>query len=92
MCRCASCRRTGVCHLRTGSTDYKSSGGWMGVSPERIIAETESLNTEQNARNVKAILQENGFQSPILVTSAFHMPRVEGHKASLCVWPPWRRL
>lgn len=47
----------------------------LGVPPERIIAETESLNTEQNARNVKAILQENGFQSPILVTSAFHMPR-----------------
>ncbi|MDU4961122.1 MAG: YdcF family protein [Sporomusaceae bacterium] len=47
----------------------------LGVPPERIIAETESLNTEQNARNVKKILKENGLQSPILVTSAFHMSR-----------------
>lgn len=47
----------------------------LGVPSERIIVETESLNTEQNARNVKAILQKNNFRSPILVTSAFHMPR-----------------
>lgn len=47
----------------------------LGVQPEQVIMEDTSLNTEQNARNVKRILTEHGLRSPVLVTSAFHMPR-----------------
>jgi uncharacterized SAM-binding protein YcdF (DUF218 family) len=47
----------------------------LGVPEQNIIAETESLNTRQNAENVRRILDERGYLAPILVTSAFHMPR-----------------
>ncbi|WP_188399531.1 YdcF family protein [Sporomusa sp. GT1] len=48
----------------------------MGVSlSSQVIIEAASLNTRQNAENVKRILNEHGFHRPILVTSAFHMPR-----------------
>lgn len=47
----------------------------LGVPAKQVIAESTSLNTRQNAENVKRILDEGGFHRPILVTSAFHMPR-----------------
>jgi uncharacterized SAM-binding protein YcdF (DUF218 family) len=47
----------------------------LGVPENQIIVEDASLNTAQNAQYVKTILQANGFQQPILVTSAFHMER-----------------
>ena len=47
----------------------------MGVPTEAIIEESESLNTYQNAVNVKKILREKGIIKILLVTSAMHMPR-----------------
>lgn len=47
----------------------------LGVTEESIILDDSSLNTRQNAENVKKLLQERGFHHPILVTSAFHMER-----------------
>jgi uncharacterized SAM-binding protein YcdF (DUF218 family) len=47
----------------------------MGVPPEAIIQEPDSLNTYQNAVNVKKILDERGIRQVLLVTSALHMPR-----------------
>jgi uncharacterized SAM-binding protein YcdF (DUF218 family) len=47
----------------------------MGVPPEAIILEPDSLNTYQNAVYTKKILQEKGIERILLVTSAFHMPR-----------------
>ena len=44
----------------------------LGVPHEKLIAETESLDTYGNARGVKAIVKETTF---LLVTSASHMPR-----------------
>jgi uncharacterized SAM-binding protein YcdF (DUF218 family) len=47
----------------------------LGV-PRRAIAEDPtSLNTYENAVNVKAILQQRGLNRVLLVTSAMHMPR-----------------
>ncbi|CAB3770613.1 YdcF family protein [Paraburkholderia humisilvae] len=40
-----------------------------------IILENRSLNTYQNARNVAAILPHGYYDSLILVTSAYQMPR-----------------
>ncbi|MGK7874347.1 MAG: YdcF family protein [Xenococcaceae cyanobacterium] len=47
----------------------------MGVPPSAIIQESDSLNTYQNAVNVRQILEEQGIKQVLLVTSAMHMPR-----------------
>lgn len=47
----------------------------LGVPADKIIIENKSINTTENARFSKEKLLTYGFQQPILVTSAFHMPR-----------------
>jgi uncharacterized SAM-binding protein YcdF (DUF218 family) len=47
----------------------------LGIPADRIIVENKSLNTTQNAEYTKQLLDQYGFQRPILVTSAFHMER-----------------
>ncbi|MBW1606388.1 YdcF family protein [Lactobacillus sp. Sy-1] len=46
-----------------------------GVAKDRIITETESKDTTQNARNTTKILKSNGAKSVTLVSSASHMRR-----------------
>ncbi len=48
--------------------------GW-GVPAERIITDTQSHNTYQNALESKLIIEKMGFKKILLVTSAFHMKR-----------------
>lgn len=47
----------------------------LGVPDEKILTETKSVNTSQNARYCAVILREKNFTKPLLVTSAFHMNR-----------------
>jgi uncharacterized SAM-binding protein YcdF (DUF218 family) len=47
----------------------------MGVPKSVILEDSSSLNTYQNAVNVKQILDAQGIRRVLLVTSAFHMPR-----------------
>lgn len=47
----------------------------MGVPESAIIREGASRNTWENALYTKTIMEENGFQSAVLVTSALHMRR-----------------
>jgi len=47
----------------------------LGVPPGKIVTEGHSRDTSENARYTKRILDENGFRAPLLVTSAYHMPR-----------------
>lgn len=47
----------------------------LGVDEKNIIMDNQSLNTEENAANCAKILRKKGFTKPLLVTSAFHMPR-----------------
>ncbi|MFQ4140622.1 YdcF family protein [Chlorogloeopsis sp. ULAP02] len=47
----------------------------IGIPPAAIIEESESLNTYQNAVNVRKILEARGIRRILLVTSAMHMPR-----------------
>ncbi len=47
----------------------------LGVPEDMIYTETRSLTTGQNARYSAAIMREQGFTRPVLVTSAFHMRR-----------------
>lgn len=46
-----------------------------GVEDSYLIKESRSRNTAENAKFVKKICQQRGFNKVILVTSAFHMPR-----------------
>lgn len=47
----------------------------LGVSEDKIYMDDQSLNTSENARFTKQIMQKHDWQQPILVTSAFHMDR-----------------
>ena len=47
----------------------------LGVPDEMIYTETQSRTTRQNAQYTTQILRREGFVHPILVTSAFHLPR-----------------
>lgn len=47
----------------------------MGVPASDIIEETQALNTHDNAVYTQTILEENGIEQSLLVTSASHMPR-----------------
>ena len=48
---------------------------FLGVQRSDIIEESESLNTYQNAVNVKKVLRKEGIDRILLVTSAMHMAR-----------------
>jgi uncharacterized SAM-binding protein YcdF (DUF218 family) len=47
----------------------------MGVPKSAVLQDPSSLNTRENAVNVKRLMQSNGIQRILLVTSAIHMPR-----------------
>jgi uncharacterized SAM-binding protein YcdF (DUF218 family) len=47
----------------------------IGVPRSAILQEPDSLNTYQNAVNVRQILEQRQFKRVLLVTSALHMPR-----------------
>jgi uncharacterized SAM-binding protein YcdF (DUF218 family) len=57
------------------SSDMAQLLEMMGVPAEAILQDPDSLNTYQNAVNVKKILDERGISKILLVTSALHMPR-----------------
>lgn len=47
----------------------------LGVPADAILQDPTSLNTYENAVNVKKILDQRGLKRILLVTSATHMPR-----------------
>lgn len=55
--------------------DMKALALAMNVPASAILLEGRSLNTRQNAVNVKQILAAQSIESVLLVTSAMHMPR-----------------
>lgn len=57
------------------SADMKTVIETMGVPASAILQDATSLNTYENAVNVKKILQQRGIKKILLVTSALHMPR-----------------
>lgn len=50
----------------------------FGVGKERLVEETQSRTTYENALNTKEFLAQQGFSNCLLITSAFHMPRSVG--------------
>lgn len=72
--------------LSGGRIDWRGSGSpesadmatiltSIGVPSEVIIQEPDSLNTYQNAVNVRKILAERQIKKVLLITSAMHIPR-----------------
>ena len=71
--------------LVSGGQTYSDSGAEaeisarilksLGVPDDKILTETRSVNTTQNARYSAEILRDKNFSKPLLVTSAFHMKR-----------------
>ncbi|KIL42529.1 hypothetical protein SD70_00115 [Gordoniibacillus kamchatkensis] len=47
----------------------------LGIPDRQIRLERTSRNTEENAANTARLMRANGFTRPLLVTSAWHMPR-----------------
>jgi uncharacterized SAM-binding protein YcdF (DUF218 family) len=79
-------KKAPVIILSGGRIDWRGSGASesadmasiltsIGIPSEAIVEEPDSLNTYQNAVNVKKILQSQGIKRVLLVTSAMHMPR-----------------
>jgi uncharacterized SAM-binding protein YcdF (DUF218 family) len=50
----------------------------LGIDPDRITLESQSRNTDENARFTAATVHPEPSQRWQLVTSAFHMPRAMG--------------
>lgn len=57
------------------SADMAAIMTQLGVPGSAIIQEPDSLNTYENAVNVRKILSARGIRRVLLVTSAMHMPR-----------------
>ncbi len=57
------------------SEDMAAIATAFGVPAMAILQDPTSLNTYENAVNVKQILDQQGMQRILLVTSALHMPR-----------------
>jgi uncharacterized SAM-binding protein YcdF (DUF218 family) len=47
----------------------------LGVPPNRVVAESESANTHEEAAVLKRMLRERGIERFVIVTSAVHMGR-----------------
>ncbi|MBD2538237.1 YdcF family protein [Coleofasciculus sp. FACHB-SPT36] len=69
-----------------GRIDWRGSGApesadmavileTLGVPKSAILQDPSSLNTYENAVNVRQILEKQGIRRVLLVTSAMHMPR-----------------
>lgn len=50
----------------------------MGIAPERIVLESRSRNTHENALLTRDLVQPEPGRPWVLVTSAYHMPRAVG--------------
>ena len=57
------------------AVDMKAIAMAMNVPASDILLEETSLNTRENAVNVKALMAKQKIDSLLLVTSAMHMPR-----------------
>ncbi|WP_027417635.1 YdcF family protein [Aneurinibacillus terranovensis] len=78
-------KQTGLPIILSGGQVYSDSGSealiakrqliTMGVPEAKILTDNKSLNTAENARYTKLLLQKYHFTRAVLITSAFHMER-----------------
>jgi uncharacterized SAM-binding protein YcdF (DUF218 family) len=58
-----------------------------GIAEDRIVAETASRNTRENALEVSRLAAARGWRTLLVVTSAAHMPRAQGSFRALGLEP-----
>jgi uncharacterized SAM-binding protein YcdF (DUF218 family) len=46
-----------------------------GIDESRLVVEPKAMNTRQNALFTREIVEQRGYRSLLLITSAFHMLR-----------------
>ena len=61
--------------MALGASCMRDQAILMGVRPEAIFVEDESLHTKENAEHVLALLKRHQMRRIILVTSPFHQQR-----------------
>lgn len=77
---------TGVPEAELARAFYRE----QGVDPRRVLLESGSRNTRENAREVAALLGPRCRQPWLLVTSAAHMPRAMAEFAAVpCTVTPY---
>jgi uncharacterized SAM-binding protein YcdF (DUF218 family) len=61
----------------------------LGIPHDKVIAETKSRDTIENARYTQVLCRKLGYKNPIVVTSAYHMKRalLSFQKVGLTVQP-----
>lgn len=64
-----------VPHVASAATSIRELLEALGVPKAAIVLEEESRNTRQNAVHTARLATERGFQTVLLVTSPWHMPR-----------------
>jgi uncharacterized SAM-binding protein YcdF (DUF218 family) len=62
----------------SGEPNITSILGAQGIRAERVLLETRSNSTAENAKDSAELVQPGGCERWILVTSAYHMPRAIG--------------
>lgn len=75
---------TGGVAVGPAAADMTDLLGFLGVPKASVVAESESGNTHEHARNLRPMLESRGLQSALLVTSARHMPRSLGVFRKAC--------
>lgn len=69
---------SGACGGGGDATEGAVMRRWMigaGVPEADVFAETEAVNTVENLRNSRAIMEAQGWHSAIVVTSDYHVQR-----------------
>lgn len=71
-----------VCCGGQGADEPMAEGDFMrrwmieqGVPEEHVVSENTSRNTRENIAGAKAILEERGLTTALVVTSDYHVPR-----------------
>ena len=49
----------------------------FGITLEKILLTTTVSNTAKEVKAIKSVMQSEGIESILLITSSFHMPRAE---------------
>jgi uncharacterized SAM-binding protein YcdF (DUF218 family) len=62
-------------HIQSEADNYRPYLVARGVPPRALVLENRSLTTYENAKYTRAILGNGHYESVILVTSAYHLPR-----------------
>lgn len=60
------------------ATEASVMHAWLverGVDSTHVLEEPDSFNTRENLRNAKALMEQNGLKTALVITSDYHVPR-----------------